>query len=86
MKGLIWGFWMGVVEVKKEDLLEEMGLRREERNEDWIMEDMGYEVGETKGFGEETELWVSGFDGEWWWWWWIRGGMRSLDSPTDFCT
>ena len=46
---------MGVVDVKREGLAEEMGLRREERNEDWIREDMRYEVGKARGCGEETE-------------------------------
>ena len=60
--------------MKREGLAEEMGLRREERNEDWIREDMRYEVGKARGFGEETEHWVSGPDGEWRWW--IRGGLE----------
>ena len=95
MRGLIWGFRMGVVEVKREGLVEEMGLMREERHEDWRREDMGFEVGGKlgfwEGFGLESEHWVSGFNGEWWWWWWwwrwIRGGFGEwkLGPPTDFC-
>lgn len=56
MRGLIWGFRMGVVEVKREGLVEEMGLMREERHEDWRREDMGFEV-LSEGLGFVWWLW-----------------------------